>query len=140
DNVRCDAISGAYASVDDVLAVAYVYQSATPPPIRIQRLSATAQPIGTPVVAVMGTEPKLASSGSHFYLVHRPTGVFPADYNVTTLTSALAVQGDAPLHTDNSLIVQAAVASGDGEAIAVWAELEPGTMISDIWMRRFCGP
>jgi len=134
DNTRCDPISGAYASVDDSAAVAYGYHGAAANTIRVQRVSSTAQLLGAPVVGADGTEPKLASSGSHFHLLYRFTTA-PGSFSVATFDSALARQRDVPLHDPGTPIARATIASGDAEALAVWVEAP-----DQIWMRRLCGP
>lgn len=134
DNTRCEPISGAYASVDDALVVAYGYHGAAANTIRVQRLSATAQLVGAPAIAADGTEPKLASSGSHFHVLYRFTTA-PGSFSLATLAGTLDVERDIPLHDAGTPIASATIASGDAEAIAVWLEAP-----DQIWMRRLCGP
>lgn len=127
DSQRCDRMTGAYASSADQLAVGYESQGM----VWALGLSASAQPVAAPVAIAPGNDAMIASSGTRFHVTYQPAGW--SYYNLASMTSSLTGVNVTLLPPIVEAIDKTTVASGDGEAIAVWA-----TFSGAIWMRRIC--
>ncbi len=83
-----------------------------------------------------GSEPSFASAGTSFFVAFRSTAA-PSSFAISKLDGAFATLQAYALHLDTSALRTAVLASGDGEAIAVYAVTGSP---DQIWLRRLCGP
>ena len=128
DPNACDEIDGAYATAPARRAITYSYTSGALTQIRVQGIDVVATP-DTPMFVANGIRPRIATGGNLFRLGYVATSGLT---RVATVGGALAILGDAELHP--SPIRSFALASGDGEVIAVYA-----TQANEVFLRRFCG-